>query len=44
MYLYFIKQSQIQNIMTTLEIGQKGKLGNEVLTVVSFDNTTLKYE
>jgi len=28
--------------MATLEIGQKGKLGNEVLTVVSFDNMTFK--
>jgi len=28
--------------MATLEIGQKGKLGNEVLTVVSIDNMTFK--
>jgi len=28
--------------MVTLEIGQKGKLGNEVLTVVSFNEMTFK--
>jgi hypothetical protein len=28
--------------MATLEIGQKGKLGNEVLTVVSFNEMTFK--
>lgn len=28
--------------MTTLQIGQKGKLGNEVLTVVSISGATFK--
>jgi site-specific recombinase XerC len=35
-------QKQRKTMTTTIEIGQKGKLGNEVLTVVSISGTTFK--
>jgi len=36
------KTTQKHRAMKTLEIGQKGKLGNEVLTIVSISGQTFK--